>query len=140
MSSSWHARMMRTAISPRLATSTLLTRRARTASRFCATLDLGVPVRLALLEERGEAFLALIGAAQSGDGTRGELLHVLDGRPRHAVDELLAGGDRLRAGLEESVNPAIDDQIEVRDIDDLVDESDCARAFRIEGAAGEKII
>src|SRR5688572_32078360 len=98
MSSSWQARMMRTAISPRLATSTLLTRRAWSALRFADNSGLRIPGRLALLEEGGEAFLALFGAAQPGDGARGQLLHIVQRRPRDPVDELLGGGYRPQIG------------------------------------------
>src|SRR6188474_585296 len=106
MSSSRHARMMRTAISPRLAINTLfkgslgaegervdvcergalrrffaLARAEGFARRVVDRLAFDIPVGLPLLEERREAFLAFGRAAQPGNRAGGVILHVRNGGP-----------------------------------------------------------
>src|SRR5678810_1424635 len=113
--------MMRTAISPRLATSTFVTRRACTASRFAATSGLGIPSGLALFEEGVEALLALVGPAQAGNGACRVFLHLVELRPGDTVDELFGGGDRLGAGFQEAVHPALDGEIYFGDVRYFID-------------------
>jgi len=118
------ARATRTAISPRLAIkSRRITRR----------------VRFAAFQERAQAFLAFGAGPLARDRVARKRQRRIVIGIAHVHDQLFRGGDRRRTRAQQLAYHAFDFDVELRDRDDPVHETDLFGAVRVEAFPGEKI-
>src|SRR5690606_22963482 len=128
----------RHAISPRLAIRSLLNigcLRVGVASGLR-----GHPGRAALVEERGDALLALVGRPRRGDA-RGRVAdqRVVDRTADHVADQALALAQRDRAALHQVAEQRVDRAVELLRHADVVDQPDPVSLGRLEDLGGEEV-
>src|SRR3989440_9395408 len=123
-------RMTRQAISPRFAIS----RRANTSALS------GSPGGLALLEERGDAFLAFRRDADLGDAPRGLGDQRFIGRmQRHLADQLLNLAVGLASSGEEMLQKRLNGRIQFRGQHDCREQAEALRFARVEDLRAQEI-
>src|SRR5690606_12496875 len=128
----------RHAISPRLAIRSLLNI-GRLRVGVASGLR-GHPGRAALVEERGDALLALVGRPRRGDA-RGRVVdqHVVDRTADHVADQALALAQRDRAALHQVTEQRVDRAVELLRHANVVDQADPVRLGRLEDLGREEV-
>src|SRR4029450_3547494 len=141
MPRSRQVRMIRTAISPRLA---MRTRRNTSTTppsgrlRSVQASGAASPAGLSLLKEGGHALTAFFAGASGGDQCRGVLIDRRTTVARHSPDELLACCQPIRPACKQLVNNSPNGYIDLSSRHDLMHEADRERALGVEALAGEE--
>src|SRR5690606_5206568 len=138
-------RMMRQAISPRLAISSVVIIIFRSSIFLqlaacslqlaaCSLQLLALPVRFALFEEGFQAFLAFLADADTGDGAfRVPAQGRAQGAMTYLIEQLLARGHRLRAVQQPLLDPLFDGRVEGVLGIAFGEQTQHARPFTVEG-------